>query len=882
LSVPNDLPTGTVTFLFSDIEGSTKLVERLGTSAWAQVLEAHRQIIRNSLAEAGGHEIKTEGDSFFIVFRSAEAAVGSAVGITRDLANQPWPPEADVRVRIGMHTGEGALSPTSDYVGLDVHRAARIAAAAHGGQILMSVTTAALVDHTLPTGASVRDRGEHRLKDLSRPERIVELVVDGLQSAFPPLRTLEATPNNLPTQLTTFLGREREIGQILELLGTSRLLTLTGPGGTGKTRLSLEVAARSTDRFPDGVFFVPLSAIDLPDLVAPTIAHAVGLPDRGGRAPIDRLLEHLGTRRILIVLDNFEQVLDAAPLVNSLLGGAPNLKVIVSSRAALHLYGEHEFPVPPLGMPDPGRLPDLAALSDYEAVNLFVERAMAVRPDFRLAAENAAAIVEICYRLDGLPLALELAAARVRLLSPQAMLARLQQVLDMPGSAQVRDLPARQQTLRGAIAWSHDLLDDQDRTLFACLSVFVGGADLDTIEAVCSTDDGFDVLDHLASLVDKSLLRQQEDRDGVPRFTMLETIREFARERLEEAGRTAQLRARHADLFCSLVDRARPLVMGPDKRRWLDRLEIEHGNIRAAFAWSIEQGDVARALRLSAGLWRFWQMRGYLAEGAERVAQALLLPAWENQPELRADALDAAGGLQYWQARHAEAERWYREALALRRSMGDMAGEAEQLYNISVVVAFGHPRGSPEAKESIELSEQALALFRTVGDRDGAGRALWGLASNEFSIERLQPARKHALEAMAIFEELQDGFMLAWSKYTLAGIQLTLHESLDEIIVRLEEALALFVEAADVSGYVLVLDAIAFVAQLQGDMERAARIFGGVIALEASSGTGLNAFNRTLMGFDPTPLREHPAWEEGNRMSIPELIDYALRRPATV
>ncbi|MGZ8563460.1 MAG: ATP-binding protein, partial [Candidatus Limnocylindria bacterium] len=417
-----ELPTGTVTFLFTDIEGSTRLTQELG-EAWPPLLERHRQIARAAWSEQKGVEVGTEGDSFFVVFASAPQAVAAAVAVQRGLAAEPWPAEARIRVRMGMHTGEGMLSGGS-YVGLDVHRAARIASAGSGGQVLLSASTRALVEGSLPEGVSLREMGEHRLKDLSRPERIWDVAIAGVPGDFAPLRTLNAVPNNLPTQLTSFLGRQREIAEAGQLLFDGRLLTLTGPGGTGKTRLSLQIAADASDRYPDGIYFVPLGTISDADLVLPTIAQALGIVDPGMHA-LDRLAEQVGSRCILLVLDNFEQVNDAAPQVAELLVRAPRISVLVTSRSPLRVSGEREYPVPPLAVPDPKHLPDLEKLSTYESVALFVERAMAVRPDFAMTSANAPAVAEICVRLDGLPLAIELAAARVRVLSPQAIMDRL-------------------------------------------------------------------------------------------------------------------------------------------------------------------------------------------------------------------------------------------------------------------------------------------------------------------------------------------------------------------------------------------------------------------------------------------------------------------------
>ena len=623
-----ELLTGTVTFLFSDIEGSTRLLQDLG-DGWPPVLARHQELMRAAFAAERGEEFGTEGDSFFVAFPTAPGAVAAAAAAQRALAAEPWPPDADIRVRIGLHTGEAEVSAES-YVGIDVHRASRIASAGHGGQVLLSDATRTLVQHALPAGVELRDLGEHRLKDLEHREHLWQLVLPGLANDFAPIGSLDAVPNNLPTRLTTFLGRAREIADVAALLERSRLLTLTGPGGTGKTRLSLEVAGRALGTYAAGVFFVELESINEAALVPATIAQALGLPDRGGRSSVDRLIDAIGEKRMLLVLDNFEQVVAAGPAIAALLAACRNLTVLTSTRSVLHISGEQEYAVPPLGLPDAANLPPLARLGEYEAVALFIERARSVKPDFELTDQNAAAVAEICVRLDGLPLAIELAAARIRILSPQAMLGRLEDRLGLLAGG-ARDLPERQQTLRGAIAWSHEMLDDDDRSLFALLSVFVGGAGLDAIERVCGSGTS-DLLSTLGSLVEKSLVRQMDGVDGQPRFGMLETIREFAIERAVAGGRWDSLRSEHAQHFLALAEEASSHVMGSDKRDWLDRLEEDHDNLRAAIGWSIEMSAPDLALRLGSTLWRFWQMRGYLAEGLERLEQILALPRGVRPP----------------------------------------------------------------------------------------------------------------------------------------------------------------------------------------------------------------------------------------------------------
>jgi class 3 adenylate cyclase len=464
------LPTGTVTFLFTDIEGSIRLLQRLG-DAYRAVQDDHARIMRRAIDEGGGVAIRTEGDSFFAVFADHAAAVRAAVTAQRDLAAHPWPQGMPLRVRMGLHTGRGELGG-DDYLGIDVNQAARIAAAGHGGQVLLSEATESLVRHDLPDGVTIRDLGEHRLKDLDHPVRIHDLVIEGLPAEFPPLKTLDV-PSTLPSPLTSFVGREREAEQVAELLRASRLVTLIGPGGTGKTRLAVEVARRSVDAFPDGSYFVDLSPITDPMLVPDSIASALRfLPERSGRSVLEILQDHLRDRKALLLLDNFEQVLPGADTVAALLEAAPRIRVLATSRSPLGLSGEQAFPVPPLGILDAAD--DVAALRQSEAVSLFVDRATAVDPSFSLADEDVPIVAAICARLDGLPLAIELAASRVRLLPPRQLLERLEPALPMLVGGP-RDAPERQRTLEAAIGWSYDLLDEGGRILFRRLSVFAGG-----------------------------------------------------------------------------------------------------------------------------------------------------------------------------------------------------------------------------------------------------------------------------------------------------------------------------------------------------------------------------------------------------------------------
>ena len=661
-----DLPTGTVTFLFTDIQGSTGLLQTLG-DRYAAVLDEHAAIIRRAVADGGGVEVSTHGDAFFAVFRGPAGAVGAAVAAQRGLAAHDWSPGPPVRVRMGLHTGEGTLGG-DDYAGIDVHRAARIADAAHGGQVIVSDATRGLVEHALPAGASLRDLGVHRLRGIDDPERLHELVVEGLASDFPAPRTLDARPNNLPLQLTSFVGREEEIAEVERLLGQTRLLTLTGPGGSGKSRLALRVAAELLPQFRDGSCFVDLSPVTDPALVPAAVANALGVPEAPGRPILDGVKDHLRHRELLQVVDNFEQVAEAGPVIEELLTAAPKLRTMVTSRVVLSLRGEQEYAVPPLHVPDPGRLPTgLSALGEVEAVRLFTERAQAASSRFALTEQNAPVVAEITARLDGLPLAIELAATRTKVLTPEQILSRLKRRLSILTSGP-RSLPERQRTLRAAIAWSYDLLDPVERRLFARLSVFSGGWRFESAEAVCDPDElGLDALDGLTSLVDKSLIRRTEPPGRPSRFSMLETIREFGLEQLEAAGDLELVLRRHAEHFLGLAVDAEPHLAGADQGEWLDRCEQEHANIRAALRWAIDRGEAGPAQAAAGALWRFWQQRGHLAEGRGWLEETLAMPSGQAPTAARAKALTGAGGIAWWSDQGA-ARAFYDEALAIERA----------------------------------------------------------------------------------------------------------------------------------------------------------------------------------------------------------------------
>ncbi len=866
----SELPSGTVTFLFTDIEGSTRLTQRLG--AESLVLERHNAILLDAIRGNDGVDFGSEGDAVFSAFASAQRAVAAAVQAQRAVAAEPWPADAALRVRMGLHTGEGQVAGDS-YVGLDVHRVARITSAGHGGQVLLSGPTRMLVEGSLPGGTALRDMGEHRLKDLSRPEQLSMLVIDGLPSAFPPLRTLDVVPNNLPTQLTTFLGRQRELEEAGDLLRDARLLTLTGPGGSGKTRLSLQLAAEASDLFHDGVYFVPLGTIGEPSLVLPTIAQAMGLPDPRGRA-LDHLAEHLAEKRVLLVLDNFEQVLEAAPDVGELLQRLPGVAVLVTSRSPLRIYGEQEYPVPPLAVPDPRHLPDLEGISQYASVALFIERAMGVQPGFRVDVSNAPAIAEICARLDGLPLAIELAAARVRVLTPQAIMSRLDHRLSLLAGGS-RNVPERQQTLRGAIDWSHDLLEPRDRVAFARFSAFSGGASEKAFAAVVLADwppdagPAPEALEALASLLDNSLVRQDTGGDQ-PRFRMLETIREYAAERLADAEPEPATRLRHAEHYLGLAEWAAERLFSEEQRSSLDTLERDHDNLRAAIEFAVEQGRAELALRLVSATWRFWQMRGYLTEADERARRALALPDAASHPQALLQTLDAAGGIAYWQGDLARARDLYQQEQDLAHELADDRREAQAIYNRSMTYNL-----ESDSVEAADLAQQALAKYRSLGDRHGEGLAQWAYLNALAFQGEVAEGTAVAADTVAIFRDVGDRFMLAWALYTQSLTRIQARD-LEGARVSLKEALQIFQETHDLSGYALVLDGFASVDWLAGDEDRAMRIAGAAAAIQDVSGVGLAQRNRRYAQFFPADLLDRApladAYTEGQRLSLEEAV----------
>jgi predicted ATPase/class 3 adenylate cyclase len=878
-------PTGTVSFLFTDIEGSTRLLQQLGAS-YRDVLQEHRRILGVAFEAAGGRIVGTEGDSLFVAFPQATAAVRAAAAAQEALARSAWPGGIDLKVRMGIHTGEADLSEGS-YVGLDVHRAARIAAAAHGGQVLLSATTVELASDAFSEALRVRDLGQHRLRDLSRAQHLYQLVIGNLASDFPPPKTDRPAIDSLPVQLTSFIGRERELAQAAGLLESGRLLTLVGPGGSGKTRLALELAGRLAERFPDGVRYVPLAAFSESEMVPAAIGQALQLLEAGrGHEPIDeRLRQYVRNRELLLVIDNFEQVLAAAHVLSDLLGSGAKTRMIVTSRAALRVAGEQEFRVPPLGLPDPDRAPNAKSLSEFEATALFIQRASVVRPDFVVTGENAPAIAEICRRLDGLPLAIELAASRVRILTPQAILRRLGRRLVLLSGGSV-NLPARQQTLRAAIEWSHQLLTPDEQRLFARLAVFAGGGALDQIERVCGPTQeppGIDVLEGLTSLTDKSLLNATEDYGGEPRFGMLQTIREFASERLSDGGEEDAVRDRHLEAYASLAAEGAPNLLRSGRREWLDRLELELDNFRAALDWALAQPDLELGLRLGAALWRVWQMRGHLGEGREWLDRLVKRARSSGliDPALLMAAFEGLGGIAHWQGDQVAQREYYGEALQLARASGDPAAIGEALYDLSYAFELWSepPHNDPEIPR--RLLDEAMTHFEAIGDVGGIGRVRHARGVQAFFRGDPEGGRRESLAALTIHRKTDEVHYIGWSSSILGLSQIQLGD-VEQGVAAIKDALRVFAAARDISGIAGMLEHLGNIALQQGDEQRGIRLKGASAGLTASSGADLLATVLNLRivpgGRSDTPTAEalERGWAEGQALSLEEAVAYAL------
>ena len=793
--------------MFTDVEGSTRLLAELG-DAYGEALSDHRRVVREAVVRHGGVEVDTQGDAFFVAFADADAAVAAALEAQADL---------DLPVRMGVHTGQ-AERTDEGYVGLEVHRAARICAVAHGGQVVVSdAARVGLADGA----AALTDLGLHRLKDLAEPVRLFQLG----EREFPPLRSLNAT--NLPVQPNALVGRERELAEITALVRDgARLLTLTGPGGTGKTRLAQEAAAELVEDFPDGVFLVSLAAVGDPDLVVPTIEQTLG-----AKVP---LAEHVDEKRLLLLLDNFEQVAGAAPQLADALARCPYLTLLTTSRVLLQLHAEHEYRVPPL----PGD----------DAVELFHERAFDAEPE--------QAVREICRRLDGLPLAIELAAARTRVLAPETLLSRLDERLPLLTGGP-RDAPERQRTLRATIQWSHDLLSAEEQQLFRRLAVFVGGWTVDAAERICDAD-----LDTLGSLVDKSLVRSDTER-----FTMLETIREYGLERLRAVDDETTTRARLAEWVRALAIEARPRLVTGEQAEWLERLDAERDNVRAVLEWALEADDADLALTVAAALGRFWWVRG-AAEGLAWLERGLVRPG--VAPDVRTAALEAAGGTAYFAGDLDRALSLFEEGLRVSRETGDKAAVAMMLTRLAPPLAeLGR------VEEAERLAEEAVAMNRELGATEELSLSL-GVLGGIVTERDIAKATELLEESGALAREVGDLWQVAWTLHNLAYLALRADDP--------ERARSLCREGLDVArtigdhlAVVICFSLLAVAIKRLGDARRAGEFWGATLRLDGELGESLwrttRPHSEEMLGHGDAEFDQ--GVEEGARLSLDEAVALA-------
>ena len=873
------LPAGTVTFLFTDIEGSTTLLQRLGDRRYAEVLEEHRRLLRAAFEEGRGQEVDTQGDAFLVAFSRARNAVRAAVAAQRALTKHAWPDGRSLKVRMALHTGE-PVNQTRGYVGLDVHRAARICSVGHGGQTLLSQTVADLAAPDLPPGVSLQDLGTHRLKDLKEPEHLFQVLHPDLPADFPPLKSLNARPNNLPIQLTSFVGRAREIAQIKGLLGEARLVTLTGSGGAGKTRLALQVGAEIVEAYPDGVWLAELAPIADPALVQKTVASALNVREQPGRDMTETLVDALRPRVLLLILDNCEHLLAAiAELAHALLRECPTLRILGTSRVPLSVPGEMLWRVPSLSLPDPGRLPPLDHVQQYEAMRLFAERARSVDPAFALTSDNARVVAEVCQRLDGIPLAIELAAARTRILAVEQIAARLHDRFRLLTGGIPSALP-RHQTLRATMDWSYGLLAEIERVLLRRLSVFAGGWTLEAAEVICSGDgvESANVLDLLARLADNSLV-VVETQHGETRYRLLETVKQYGQDRLHEAGEAAAVRRRHRDWYLELGEQADVKLRGLEEDVWLKRLETEHDNIRVAMQWSkADAGGAEAELRFARALEWFWYLLGHWSEGRARLEEALARST-DASPSTLSKVFIGAARLAYRQGDRARTQALCEKGLALCRELGDKGGIAKFLIWLGIVAL-----AEADYKRAAPLLENSLALCREIGDKWWAVEALALLGALAAMQGHYERAAALHLESLAVSRQTGSTHNITTALRNLGYLALRQGDYARAASCFME-SLSLCREVRTPGVITECLEGLARAACARAEYNQAARLFGAVEGLFEALGGQLPFYEFDRSDHDRCMISTQvelgaavfaATWAEGRAMTLEQAIEYAL------
>ena len=828
------LPTGTVTFLFTDIEGSTKLAQEYPNEMPA-LLARHHEILHQAIQSQNGYVFQIIGDAFCAAFHSASDALKAAMEAQCMLQTSGLLENSDVsvRVRMGIYTGTAQLTADNQYSGYTtLALTQRIMSAGHGGQVLLSGSTRELVRDTLPENTELIDLGEKRLKDLLRPEHLFQLNVSGLTTVFPPLKTLDIYPNNLPIHLTSFIGRENEISEVKQELNDHRLITLTGSGGTGKTRLSLQVAVELIEKFDHGVWFVELAPLTNPDLIPQTILSAIGVKEQQGITPLDLLKEYLHEKRTLIVLDNCEHIISTcAEVVNTLLRVAPDIKILASSREALGVRGEVSYPVPSLTLPNVKHLPSIEGLSQYEAVRLFIDRALLASPHFIVDKDNAPFIAQICHRLDGIPLAIELAAARVKVLSVDQISKRLDDRFRLLTGGARTALP-RQQTLRALIDWSYDLLSNTERLLFLRLSVFAGGWTLEAAEEVCVGDgiDSFEVLDLLSQLVNKSLVVViEKSKSGETRYRMLETIRQYAREKLLETGGSEVVHQRHLAYFVQLAERAEPELYTSKQVFWFHHLDNEFDNLRIALEWGLTS-DVKAGLRLLVSLRFFWEIRSLFREVGDWSTR--LLERYHDKDILRTRALILCSHSILQLGNFIQARAMAEQSLQLSRTLHEQAAEAFSLWGLGVVIV-----GQGDVRHGIPMVEESLALYQRLGDEIGTTVTTAWLSLNHNDMDR---SKAYIKEGLRLSRELGHLSWIAACLNVLAQ-RVIWEGDLSSPIPWLEEARLINRQLGDVAGEGFVLLIYGILAYWQGDYQQACSHLEEAMELTEKVGSYMSA-----------------------------------------
>jgi predicted ATPase len=841
-----------------------------------KALAIHDSLVEAGVARHGGAVLTThgEGDSFFAVFTDPVMAVDAATWTQQRLAEQDWPGRAQLRVRMALHTGTAG----PDYRGPSANRCARLRACAHGGQVVLSSSTARRVQDRPPARVTLKDLGEHRLRDFAQPERVFQLVIPGVAADFPPLRSLGALSDNLPGQLNRFIGRKRELQVVKRMLARNRLVTLFGPGGSGKTRLALKAAGDTVEHYPGGVWFVDLSGVRPPSLVVQAVAAVVGLREQPGRAPLAPLVERLREKELLLVLDNCEHMVEAcAEFVRLLLGACPPLRILVTSREILNLRGEIAFSVPMLSIPDPSASQSLADLHRSEAVALFADRAAEARPGFKVDERNAAAVAQICRTLDGIPLAIELAAARIRFMSVHDIVGRLQDRLQFLVGP-VRHRAGRHGTLRAAIDLSYDLLDETERLLFSRLSIFLGGCRLQSVEAVCGGNGIAEgrIVDLVGELVVKSLLQIEEHRDGV-RYHMLETLREYARERLNQMGATAELSERHFQHFRELAEQAIREVRGAGEAEWMERLAEDYDNFSAALEWARESNPPT-LLELAAPLGWFWWLRGRFSEGRRWLSRALA--EGDEDTALRAAALNLLGLIAWHQRDYEAAEANYQKSMEILVARGDTGGAGRCLNNLA---ALAYEQEEFSSAFSYELESQAM--FEELDDPQMV--AILGVNLGLLRTEQGDPdeGRRLLEENMPVLRRLGNKSLVAHALSSV-GINALYRRNHEEARNSFLEGLQLAQQLDDKMAAVYCLEGLVWLAAVESEPERALRLLGGVTTLRQALEAPASPISRRREERWLGPLRNAAGdqaveyLQEGSLMAPEDILELARLSPA--